>query len=581
MGGGASSGLMQAFGNAVGGLTAAGTTQADALQLSSAVNRFTTVASGAGCKLPLGQPGDEVLVYNGGANALVVYPPVGGAVNALSANGGVSLSPGTEGRFVKHIGTTAWSYSSGTQDSTVSVKEFGAVGNGNADDTSAVQAAIDFVFAQTNGGTVYIPAGEYRLTASLVLPKSIVKTIRLVGDGPRATTFYSGSSIASGTPVVRWDTSASGSCQLQSIEGMQIARLNGGPLVQFRQNAGSTGASGDRLSVVLKGLVLRQSTSAGQDPNLDIEYSLKSYYERIWIEGGHPSGIGIKASNCSQDYYCEIYGNGKSTIGDFFLISGGGDATLIATRSEGCAGNYFYKLLDCDHVTLVSPWMEGDLAQDSILFDGARYCTVLNASLGDQTGATNPCGIRFASTNRAAVGNIVSGGKSATFDALGTGATVVFNASAACNVVHNIVVEGVSSVSGEAQIAGTDNFCTLIPGGGSPPTVKGFSSAPFMAAGVVSRGVSPQFGSADNFSVQIIQNGNVVATFTGTSGKLLTATLQAAAAAGAAGEVVLGNTTQSTVGAAGGASALPATPTGYLKFFLGSTQYVLPYYAQA
>jgi hypothetical protein len=38
-------------------------------------------------------------------------------------------------------------------------------------------------------------------------------------------------------------------------------------------------------------------------------------------------------------------------------------------------------------------------------------------------------------------------------------------------------------------------------------------------------------------------------------------------------------TTQTTVGAAGGASALPATPTGYLTVMLGNTPYVIPYYA--
>lgn len=37
--------------------------------------------------------------------------------------------------------------------------------------------------------------------------------------------------------------------------------------------------------------------------------------------------------------------------------------------------------------------------------------------------------------------------------------------------------------------------------------------------------------------------------------------------------------TQTTVGAAGGASALPATPTGYLTVMVGNTPYVMPYYA--
>jgi hypothetical protein len=39
--------------------------------------------------------------------------------------------------------------------------------------------------------------------------------------------------------------------------------------------------------------------------------------------------------------------------------------------------------------------------------------------------------------------------------------------------------------------------------------------------------------------------------------------------------------TQTTVGSAGAASALPATPTGYLKVVINSVQYVIPYYPQA
>ena len=39
--------------------------------------------------------------------------------------------------------------------------------------------------------------------------------------------------------------------------------------------------------------------------------------------------------------------------------------------------------------------------------------------------------------------------------------------------------------------------------------------------------------------------------------------------------------TQTTVGAAGGASTLPATPTGYLPITIGGTTFVIPYYAHA
>ena len=36
--------------------------------------------------------------------------------------------------------------------------------------------------------------------------------------------------------------------------------------------------------------------------------------------------------------------------------------------------------------------------------------------------------------------------------------------------------------------------------------------------------------------------------------------------------------TQTTVGAAGAATALPATPSGYLTITIGTTDYVVPYY---
>ena len=39
--------------------------------------------------------------------------------------------------------------------------------------------------------------------------------------------------------------------------------------------------------------------------------------------------------------------------------------------------------------------------------------------------------------------------------------------------------------------------------------------------------------------------------------------------------------TQTTVGSAGGADALPATPTGYLEVKIGGTAYVIPYYAKS
>lgn len=82
-------------GRVASSLTAAGTTQADALALPADINQFTTVGSGAGTILPPMSAGDSVTLYNGGANALLVYPPVGGLINGLSANAAYSVATAT------------------------------------------------------------------------------------------------------------------------------------------------------------------------------------------------------------------------------------------------------------------------------------------------------------------------------------------------------------------------------------------------------------------------------------------------------------------------------------------------------
>lgn len=73
--------------------TAAGTTQANAFALPTDTVVFTTVASGAGAILPAtSNPGDTFWVTNNGANALLVYPPVGGSIDNASVNTGFSVA---------------------------------------------------------------------------------------------------------------------------------------------------------------------------------------------------------------------------------------------------------------------------------------------------------------------------------------------------------------------------------------------------------------------------------------------------------------------------------------------------------
>jgi len=96
-------------GFAIDGLTATGSTQGTALNLSADVNVVTTTAASTGVLLPSNpSPGDEIVVANLGANALNVYPNTGGAIQALAANTAFSLAAGKTAKFVARTGSLNW-----------------------------------------------------------------------------------------------------------------------------------------------------------------------------------------------------------------------------------------------------------------------------------------------------------------------------------------------------------------------------------------------------------------------------------------------------------------------------------------
>jgi len=84
------------------------------------------------------------------------------ALDARPTTSALALSTASAGiGFVgPGAGATARTVQAKLRD-TVSVKDFGAVGDGVTDDTAAIQAAIDYAFA-LNGADVFFPAGNYR-----------------------------------------------------------------------------------------------------------------------------------------------------------------------------------------------------------------------------------------------------------------------------------------------------------------------------------------------------------------------------------------------------------------------------------
>jgi hypothetical protein len=71
-------------------VSAAGTTQGTATTLTNDTSVVTTCAAGAGVVLPSGT-GREITVINRAANALLVYPPSGAAIDGAATNAAVSV----------------------------------------------------------------------------------------------------------------------------------------------------------------------------------------------------------------------------------------------------------------------------------------------------------------------------------------------------------------------------------------------------------------------------------------------------------------------------------------------------------
>lgn len=82
-------------GSVAAGLTAAGTTRANALALTAATNVVGTAASGTGVILPSAATvgvGGSVIVFNDGANAIKVYGAGSDTVDGVAAATGVTLT---------------------------------------------------------------------------------------------------------------------------------------------------------------------------------------------------------------------------------------------------------------------------------------------------------------------------------------------------------------------------------------------------------------------------------------------------------------------------------------------------------
>jgi hypothetical protein len=128
-------------GDGTASLTAAGTSAGDATQLTYVYNNVTTVGSGAGVKLPQAEMGETIIVRNGGANPLTVYPY--DANNTINNAGFGTINAECSAMFYA-VSNTLWEELQGFGRS-VPILHYGAF----SDTTLQTAASINTAYAMT------------------------------------------------------------------------------------------------------------------------------------------------------------------------------------------------------------------------------------------------------------------------------------------------------------------------------------------------------------------------------------------------------------------------------------------------
>lgn len=203
---------------------------------SSTANTISAVNAGKGSAVYASNSGAGTAITassTGSGNAITASSTSSGA-DAIAVNGqwnhGIHVQgQGNVGVQIDGNYVVGLELGSNTLQGTVhdrggavfNVKAYGAVGNGAADDTAALQATINAA-QHAGGGVVYVPQGTYVITASLTISRS---GVNLLGAGQTATIIEAATTYANGDVILFSSVSA---CSARMLTIAAPAQRQGG-----------------------------------------------------------------------------------------------------------------------------------------------------------------------------------------------------------------------------------------------------------------------------------------------------------------------------------------------------------------
>lgn len=325
----------------------------------------------------------------------------------------------------------------------VSVKDFGAVGDGSTDDYTAIQAAINYVSTGNNGGCVYFPEGKYNIVNNTIL---ITKN-SVVLRGPGLSFPYVNST-NKGAEIIYTGTGA-GSCAVKFYDSVgSYGYVTGVGLYGISIKCAATTETGvyiNTVDSVFDGFMVYGQSGDG---NLNgacvrLHQTINTELRNIQIQGDVgtaycPKGIYFEY-NCTTTtlYKCyvrqcqvgvyfsatSLAANMINHVSEAHQISAikmdGGDLKMYGTWSEQTTNGNFLITTGKVSVKGYNDHIQNNAGSDPlfdvtgftsdsvILFDGATFRGI--------NGVTQKL---FKSSNSIAVGNIVL--KNITYASFGT-----------------------------------------------------------------------------------------------------------------------------------------------------------------
>lgn len=193
--------------------------------------------------------------------------------STLPDNGGDVIAPNS--------GVGRWLRPNGNR---FNVKEFGALGNGSHDDTLAIQSAINRVqFLAV--GTVYIPAGTYKISQSLTLSNNPACNISIVGDGPNTSIILQTTASVNGIDFNFQNDGILQSYRLTIIGiGLQ-ATVNAGIGIRVSYGNPTTTNSLYNEGVLIDNVAIASNSSGSWLEGIDIESAWNCHISNSFISG--------------------------------------------------------------------------------------------------------------------------------------------------------------------------------------------------------------------------------------------------------------------------------------------------------